>query len=153
MSIESVMSSSPASGSFPVSQLFTKLFFQVAKILELQHSKEQASFNFMAAVTICREFGAQENKLSQCFHCFPLYLPWSDGTGCNDLSFMNVQLKPNFSLSTFTFIKRVFSSSPLSSIRVVSSAYLRLVIFLLAILIPGVLPPDQCFSWCTLHIS
>ena len=37
--------------------------------------------------------------------------------------------------SSFTFIKRLFSSS-LSAIRVVSSAYLRLLIFLLAILIP-----------------
>ena len=41
------------------------------------------------------------------------------------------------SLSSFTFIKRLFSSSSLSSIRVVSSAYLRLLIFLLEILIPA----------------
>ena len=27
-----------------------------------------------------------------CFHCFPIYLPWSDGTGCHDLSFLNVEL-------------------------------------------------------------
>ena len=40
-----------------------------------------------------------------------------------------------FSLSCFTFIKRVFSYSSLSAIRMVSSAYLRLLIFLPAILI------------------
>ena len=40
-------------------------------------------------------------------------------------------------LSTFTFIKRLFSSSSLSAIRVVSSVYLRLLIFLPAILIPA----------------
>ncbi|CAN0481280.1 unnamed protein product [Rangifer tarandus platyrhynchus] len=34
-----------------------------------------ASFNFMAAVTICSDFGAQKNKVSHCFHCFPIYLP------------------------------------------------------------------------------
>ena len=45
--------------------------------------------------------------------------------------------KPTCSLSTFTFIKRLFSSSSLSAIRVVSSAYLRLLIFLPAILIPA----------------
>ena len=28
--------------------------------------------NFMTAVTVCRDFGAQENKVS---HCFPIYLP------------------------------------------------------------------------------
>ena len=44
--------------------------------------------------------------------------------------------KPAFSLSSFTFIKRPFSSSSLSAIRVLSSAYLRLLKFLLAVLIP-----------------
>ena len=44
--------------------------------------------------------------------------------------------KPTFSLFSFTFIKRLFSSSSLSAIRVVLSAYLRLFLFLLAILIP-----------------
>ena len=42
--------------------------------------KEQVSFNLVAAVTNCRDFGAPQNKVSHCFHCFPIYLPWSDGT-------------------------------------------------------------------------
>ena len=71
-----------------------------------------------------------KNKISHCFHCFPIYLPWSDGTRCHDLSFLNVDFKPTFSLSSFTFIKRLFSSSSLSDIRVVSSAYLRLLTIL-----------------------
>ena len=29
----------------------------------------------MAAVTICGDSGAQENKVCDCFHCFPIYLP------------------------------------------------------------------------------
>ena len=66
-----------------------------------------------------------------CFHCFPIYLPWSDGIRCHDLSFLNVEFQTNF----FTVITRLFSSSSLSVIRVVSSAYLRLMIFLPAILI------------------
>ena len=53
------------------------------------------------------------------------------------LAFWMLSFKPKFSLSSFTFIKRLFSSSLLSVIRVVSSAYLRLLIFLLAILIPA----------------
>ena len=28
---------------------------------------------------------------SHCFHCFPIYLPWSDRTRCRDLSFLNVE--------------------------------------------------------------
>ena len=93
----------------------------------------KVSFNFMAAVTICSDFRAPQNKVSHCFHCFPIYLPWSDGTRCHDLSFWMLSFKPTFSLSSFTFIKRLFSSSSLSAIRVVSSAYLRLLIFLPAI--------------------
>ena len=51
------------------------------------------------------------------------------------LVFRMLNFKPTFSLSFFTFITRLFSSSSLSPIRVVSSAYLRLLIFLPAILI------------------
>ena len=89
----------------------------------------------MAAITICSDFRAQENKICHCFHCFPIYFPWSDGTGCHILLFWMLTFKPAFSLFSFTFIRRFFSS--LSAIRVVSSAYLRLLIFLLAILIPA----------------
>ena len=32
-----------------------------------------------------------QNKVFHCFHFFPVYLPWSDGTGCHDLSFLNVE--------------------------------------------------------------
>ena len=52
------------------------------------------------------------------------------------LVFWMLSFKPAFSLSSFMLIKRLFCSSPLSVIRVVSSAYLRTLIFLLAILIP-----------------
>ena len=48
-----------------------------------------------------------------------------------------LSFKPTFSLSSFTFIKRLFSSSSLSAIRVVLSAYLRLLIFLPARMIPA----------------
>ena len=56
-------------------------------------SKEQASFNFMVAVTVCSYFGAQENKICYCFHFSPYYLPWSDGIRCQDLSFLTVELQ------------------------------------------------------------
>ena len=65
----------------------------------------------------------------------PIYLPSSHGTRCHDLSFWMLSFKPAFPVSSFTFIKRLFSSSSLSAIRVVSSVYLRLLIFLPAILI------------------
>ena len=52
------------------------------------------------------------------------------------LVFWMLSFKPTFSLSSFTFIKRLFTSL-LSAIRVMASAYLRLLIFLLSILIPA----------------
>ena len=82
-------------------------------------------------------------KFCHCFHCFPIYLPWSDGTSIMILVFWMLSFKPTFSLSSFTFIKRLFSSS-LSAIRVMVSAYLRLLIFLSAIL--------QLF-WCLFLLS
>ena len=54
-------------------------------------SKKQAFFNFMAAVTICSDFEAQESKVCHCFHYFSIYLPCSDGIGYHDLSFLNVE--------------------------------------------------------------
>ena len=53
--------------------------------------------------------------------------------------------KPTFSLSSFTFIKRLFSSTLHSAVSVVSSAYLRLLIFLPAILIPAWSPSSPEF--------
>ena len=79
---------------------------------------------------------------------FPFYLSWSDGTRCHDLSFFEYCFRPAFLLSSFTYIKRLFSSSLLSAIRVVLSAYLRFLIFLLAILIP-VCESFSLASWCT----
>ena len=74
----------------------------------------------MAAITICSDFGAPKNKVWQSFHCFPIYLPWSDGTRCHDLSFLNVELfhddgiilkvflLPSQEQAWFLFLLRVF---------------------------------------------
>ena len=61
------------------------------------------------------------------------------------LVFWMLCLKPAFSLFSSTFIKRLFSSSSLSAIRVVSSAYLRLLIFLPEILIPACASSSPAF--------
>ena len=93
------------------------------------------SFRFMSVVTLYSDFGAEENKICRFFHFLPFYLPWSDGTGYHHL--ICVLNLSQLSLSSFTLIKRLFSSSSLSAIRVVSSEYLRLLLFLPAILIPA----------------
>ena len=62
-----------------------------------------------------------------------------EGMGPDDmiLVFWMLSFKPGYSLSSFIFIKRLFSFFSLSTVRVMSSAYLRLLIFLLAIWIPA----------------
>ena len=51
--------------------------------------------------------------------------------------FLILSFQPAFLLSSFTLFKRPFSSSSLSAIRVIATAYMRLLIFLPAILIPA----------------
>jgi len=62
------------------------------------------------------------------------------------LVFSMLRFKPAFSFPSFTLIKRLLSSSSLSAIRVVSSAYLRLLIFLLANLISAC--ASSCLAFC-----
>ena len=61
------------------------------------------------------------------------------------LTFWMLNFKPDFSLSYFNFIKRIFSSSLLSAIWLVSSAYLRLLIFLPALFIPAFASSSPAF--------
>ena len=95
-----------------------------------------------------------KNKVYHCFHCFPIYLPWSDGTRCRSSFSECLSFKPTFSLSSFTVIKRLFSSS-LSAIRVVSSAYLRLLIFLPEILILSfdLSKPEFCMMYSAYKLN
>ena len=70
------------------------------------------------------------------FHFFPICHEVL-GLDAMLLVFWMLNFKPAFSCSSFTFIKRLFSSSSFFAIRVVLSVYLRLLIFLPAILIPA----------------
>ena len=64
-----------------------------------------------------------------------------------------LSFEPTFSLSSFTFIKRLFSSSSLSAIRVVSSAYLGYWYFSQQSWFQLVLHPAWHFAWCILCVS
>ena len=72
-----------------VSKAISLLFNMLSRLVI---TFQGVSFNLMAAITICSDFGAPQNKLWHCFHCFPIYFPWSDGTGCHDLRLLNVEL-------------------------------------------------------------
>ena len=82
----------------------------------------------MAAVTICSDFGAPQNKVSVST-VSPSVCHGVMGLNAMILVFWKMSFKPIFSPSSLTFIKRLFSSL-LSAIRVASSVYLRLLIFL-----------------------
>ena len=93
-------------------------------------------------------WSTRKKKICHGFHFSPIYLPRSDGTRCHDLSFFwKLSFKPVLSLSSFILIRRLFSSSLLSAIRVLSSAYLRLLKFLWAILTPPC--EASSLAWCT----
>ena len=59
---------------------YSLLFTAIRKYSSDSHFAFLHLFFFMAAVTICSDFGAQVNKICHCFHFFSIYLPWSDGT-------------------------------------------------------------------------
>ena len=64
----------------------------------------------MAAVTIRSDYRAQEEAICHYFHLSPFYLLCSNGAGCRDLSFVIFSFKLALSLSSFTLIKRLFTS-------------------------------------------
>ena len=70
---------------------------------------------------------------------------WVMGLDAMILIFWMLSIKPAFSLFSFTLIKKLFSSSSLSALKVVSSAYLRLLLFLLAVLIPACVSSSLAF--------
>ena len=71
----------------------TSLLFNMLSTLVIAFlSMSKCLLIFIAAVTICSDFGAPQNKFCHCFHCFHVYLPWSDGIRYHDLSFLNVEL-------------------------------------------------------------
>ena len=68
------------------------LWFNSKYAIQVCHSFSSMSkhLNFMDAVTVCSDFGPQENKICHCFHFSPSF-PWSDGSRCHDLCFLNVE--------------------------------------------------------------
>ena len=74
-----------------VSKMMSLLFNILSRFVIAFLPRSKHLFNFVAEVTICSDFGAQENKVCHFLHYFSIYLPWSDGTGCHDLSFLNVE--------------------------------------------------------------
>ena len=125
-------------GRFPFfcSFLFSAILIEVVFCLVLCHlpycyksatknfqSKKEESFNFMAAVTICSDFvESKKIKSLNISIVSPSICHEVMGPDAMIFAFWVLSFKPAFSLSSFTYVKKLFSSSLLSAIRVVSSA-------------------------------
>ena len=81
--------------------------------------------NFMATVTICSDFKPKKIKSVTLSIVFPSICHEVMRPDAMILVFWMLSSSQHFPLSSFTFIKRLLSSSSLSAIKVVSSAYLR----------------------------
>ena len=97
----------------------------------------------MAAITICSDFRFPEIKSDSFSTVYPSISHEVIGPDAIIFVFWILSFKPTFSL--YSFIKKLFSSSSLSAIRVVSSAYLRWLIFLPEILIPACVSSNPGF--------
>ena len=77
-------------------KVMSLLFNTLSRIVIGILPRSKSFFNFMAAVTIHSDFGAQKDETWHCFHFFPIYLPWSDRPRCHDLCLLNVEFWANF---------------------------------------------------------
>ena len=62
-----------------VSKVMSLFFDTLLGLSQLFFQGANDFLPFMTAFTICSDFGAQEKKVCPCFHCLPIYMPWSDG--------------------------------------------------------------------------
>ena len=90
-----------------VGKVMSLLLNMMSRFSHSFSSKEQPSFNFMAAVMVCNDFGAQKDKICHCFNFFLFYLSWSNGTRSHDLCFWNVEFQTSF-FSLHFHLQRAF---------------------------------------------
>ena len=93
----------PASRSFPMSQLFAwggQSIGVSASPSVLPMNTQDWSLGWTGGTSLqskglSRVFSnttVQKHQFCKVWHCFPMYFPWSDGTRCHDLRFLNVEL-------------------------------------------------------------
>ena len=116
-----------------VSKVISPLFNMLSRLVIAFLLRNMCLFNFMVAVTICSDFGALKTKS---LTVSPSICHEVMGPGAIS-SFLNIVLSQLFHSPLSLSSRSYFSSSSLSAIRVVSSAYLRLLIFLPEVLIPA----------------
>ena len=79
-----------------VGKVMFLLFNMLSRLVTAFHSRSKCLLVSWLQSPSAVIFIAPQNKVSHCFHCFPIYFPWSDGTECHHLSFLNVRFQANF---------------------------------------------------------
>ena len=155
----SCLHSCPTSGSFPMSQFFTSggQTTGASASASVLPMKIQVGFQWrfrwtVTVVIVHSDCGAQEKNVCYSFHCFPIYLPWSDGTGCHDLKFCECWILSQLFLTPISPSSRG-SSVPLCFLPL---GWCHLHIwsywyFSQQSWFQTALHPARRFSWCTLH--
>ena len=130
-------------------------FYYACYVFNSFPSKEKACFiiSWLQSLT---SVILELNKInSDCLHCFSIYFCHEVmGPDVMILVFRMLSFQPTFSLFSFTFIKKLFSSL-LSAMRVVASVHLKLLIFLLEILTPACasLSPAFCMTYSAYKLN
>ena len=119
-----------------VREVMTLLFNTLSKFIRAFLQRSRHLLSFMAIVTVPSVLEAKKIKSVVAFS-FSLSTYHEVMGLVMILVFGMLNFKLAFSISSFILIKRHFSSSSFSAFRVVLFAYLRLLIFLPAILIPA----------------
>ena len=121
-----------------VGKVMSLLFNMLSRLVITFLLKSKRLLISLTAVTICSDFGAPQNKVSHWFSCFPIYFPWSAGTRCHDLLFLDVE----FQASSFTLLFHFQEALQFFAFCYkggVICVIWRFLLFLPAILIPAVL--------------
>ena len=96
----------------------------------------------MIAVTICSDFGAPKNKVCHCFHCFPIYFPWSECWALSQLFHSPLSLSSRGSLVLLHFLP---SLPKVISIELVMPSN-HLILCHPLLLLPSIFPSIRVFS-------
>ena len=107
----------------------------------------------ISLLTICSDFRAPPNIVCHCFHCFPIYLPWNDGTRCHESLFSEC-----WALSQLFHSPLSLSSRSSLVLHFLPKVWYHPHIwgywyFSQQSRFQLVLHPAQHFTWCTLHAN
>ena len=130
----------------------TSLLCKMLSRLVILFFQEESIFYFQGCSHHLQWFWSPKKIVWHCFHCLPIYLPWSDGTGCHDLHFLNAVLSHLFhsllSLSSRGSLVFCFLPQGWCHLHIWGYWY-----FSQQSWFQLVLHPAQPFTQCTLHIS